>query len=810
LGAGNSGCLGFDAHSAILSGCGDHWTVRVWELATERERWSVGGDNGQPTSCIASSPDGSIVATGACDTKSIVIREAKAGKVLRILGKVRLGVDETRLVFSPNSLLLGMGDDDGIRLWNPVSGELVQFLSAPNNGTKLIGFSADQKFLITGHVGVGVRRWDLAKGVVRWSQDATDGVVAYAPGSPLVAAKSAAGGINFWNADTGLLEQTWDDVPRFDSLAISSGGALVAFKNGLEPIIHLWPVERTIVGRTFAQTLPADSGAQAPQATEKTIAGRVGTSTISGPAISDSGEAVTKSAVPTEADQKKSLATLDEIYQFAHVTTPVAQVKLATEFLALAENSKGKPDEQFAVLRKAAELACDAGDADIMLQAVDAIAAAFEVDGTAIKGKLLTRLAEGATDAARIERFIKAAERVIKEDLDEDRYEAAEAVSTLAGRIAQKQLDSSFRREVHNVHLHVQRLRKEWQPVLDALQTLKSQPDDSKANLAVGRWYCLNKGDWEKGLPYLAKGGDSKLCQTAREDLRSPQGAESQLKLADAWWDLAANKAGELEPDALRLRAGYWYKQLPSEANIGLLRMKIEKRLNQIERSGRPVLRDAGKAKAIMGTIDLMALVDRANLAKHVAAGQWEVQRSGLAITQPTMCGMFKFPVIPAGSFEYETEFTRISGDSAISLQFPVGHSYVNVEVSGFHGRYSGMGLINGVHTDSSSNPTSRPNSIPNNVRNKLAVRVRFPSDSRTEISAAFNGKELFHWRGDVSALSGSGFWQMGSPATVALGADSSVAVFHTASLRMLNGYATGLDGQPLGAGVKTERKRHQ
>ena len=155
-------------------------------------------------------------------------------------------------------------------------------------------------------------------------------------------------------------------------------------------------------------------------------------------------------------------------------------------------------------------------------------------------------------------------------------------------------------------------------------------------------------------------------------------------------------------------------------------------------------------------TIDLLALADP---ARHAAVGRWEVQQSGLAILQQTMCGLIQFPVIPAGGFEYETEFTRLSGDGAICLLFPVGNSFVNVEVSGDHGRYSGIGQVNGRGTNSASNPTSRPNSISNNVRYKLAVRVRPSADNQITISEFLDGSELFRWQGDVWAVSGSPFW---------------------------------------------------
>ena len=52
-------------------------------------------------------------------------------------------------------------------------------------------------------------------------------------------------------------------------------------------------------------------------------------------------------------------------------------------------------------------------------------------------------------------------------------------------------------------------------------EKLKTNPDDPQANLALGRYRCFAKGDWEAGLPLLAKSGDAALASLAKKALEA-------------------------------------------------------------------------------------------------------------------------------------------------------------------------------------------------------------------------------------------------------------------------------------------------
>src|SRR5262249_2586501 len=118
---------------------------------------------------------------------------------------------------------------------------------------------------------------------------------------------------------------------------------------------------------------------------------------------------------------------------------------------------------------------------------------------------------------------------------------------------------------------------KELAPLKGSLEALKKDPKDAKANLELGKYFALVRGNWIKALPYLTLGSDKDFQALAQKDLDQPKLAKERVSLGDGWWDL-----GEKEKDPARLhlrqRAVFWYeKALPETA--GLNRNRLEKRV---------------------------------------------------------------------------------------------------------------------------------------------------------------------------------------------------------------------------------------
>ena len=93
---------------------------------------------------------------------------------------------------------------------------------------------------------------------------------------------------------------------------------------------------------------------------------------------------------------------------------------------------------------------------------------------------------------------------------------------------------------------------------------------------------CLSRDDWKRGLPHLVKGSDEKLKTAAQmETALPPEDAEGQIRLADAWWDLAQSRHSPVREQIL-LHAGSWYERAHEAIPAGLLKTKVERRQAEI------------------------------------------------------------------------------------------------------------------------------------------------------------------------------------------------------------------------------------
>jgi hypothetical protein len=127
----------------------------------------------------------------------------------------------------------------------------------------------------------------------------------------------------------------------------------------------------------------------------------------------------------------------------------------------------------------------------------------------------------------------------------------------------------------------IQEARNAYRTIHRTIANLEDA-DDPKANLDVGRYYCLIRDEWEKGLPMLAKGSHRAFQQLAQAELRRPADGRAQIELADGWWELAEDEPAHRK--AIRLHAARWYMRAAEQLPQGLLKVKAELRVEQAER----------------------------------------------------------------------------------------------------------------------------------------------------------------------------------------------------------------------------------
>ena len=279
--------------------------------------------------------------------------------------------------------------------------------------------------------------------------------------------------------------------------------------------------------------------------------------------------------VPDDAKQQAIVKQLAGVYALGRAK-PRERIKLAYQLLQAAKASK-EPDERYVLLRQGRELAGQAGDVALVLEAIE-MSSDFDIDVLQEKADALLAFADKGNNPEQIKALYDGSQRVIARALSEGRYELAADLASGVSRACQR--SKEFRKKALEQRDWVRDYCKRQTQRQQAEAKLKANPDDGDAHLVLGRCYCLDD-DWKKGLPHLAKGSDALLRQQAEQDLASPKETAAQLKLADAWWTLGEARQGE-EADALLLRAGFWYDRTHAQLTSGFNRLKVEKRLEEL------------------------------------------------------------------------------------------------------------------------------------------------------------------------------------------------------------------------------------
>ena len=326
---------------------------------------------------------------------------------------------------------------------------------------------------------------------------------------------------------------------------------------------------------------------------------------------------------PSAEQQKPLLAAIDEVYQLGAANTRASKAALARKLLEDGQKNTGNRAEQFAMLRRAGEIARDSSEPALMLEAVDSLnAAGFAIRPFRIKSQLLLELldrpsnggpgqlaavaasavkfaeaaaaggavedAENVLDAARAA-LIEARKQAQKAAGDGRRLAliyahnpAEKAESDKKAQAAQEELETldAAANAVAACSKTLQQAKREQEAVQAAQQQLTTNRDDPQACLTVGRWLCFTQDDWDAGLNLLAKGSDEALQTLARRGLeearqRRRSGCTGRCLVGPG---REGRAPGENLPSKTR---EHWYRQALPDMQPNLVKARIEKRLTQ-------------------------------------------------------------------------------------------------------------------------------------------------------------------------------------------------------------------------------------
>ena len=300
--------------------------------------------------------------------------------------------------------------------------------------------------------------------------------------------------------------------------------------------------------------------------------------------------------VPDDDAVKKAAALVKEIFggEYEAAKKPDQKRAFAKKMLeAAGKMVVSDKTGAFVMYRAARDVAASSGDVETSLAAIDKLAETFRVEPLAMKTKALEQAATGIQSDAELQTLYDAALKLADGALAKDDFANAKQLFGLALNAARRSNSKERITRVTAKQDDMQQQRLAYNRLADHVHSLVRDPHDPAANAAVGKYYCLIKRDWDRGLEMLAKGNDEKFSELAHRERSTPATSEAQVEIGDLWWECGENHRADLERTSVRMRAVFWYEQaLPSLA-ASLTKSRAEKRIAEVKSEDQPTPRSA-------------------------------------------------------------------------------------------------------------------------------------------------------------------------------------------------------------------------
>jgi len=163
------------------------------------------------------------------------------------------------VAFSPDGqYALSGGRDDTVKVWEVVTGRLIQTLDNLNSQPISVRLSPDGSRLVTESSDGVVRLWDVESGqalnTFEQNSEAVLGATFSPDGRYVLSGSGQAGTLRLWEADTGQVVRTFEpNQEAVFSLAFSPDGRHVLSGSGQTGVLQLWDVESGKVVQTFEE-----------------------------------------------------------------------------------------------------------------------------------------------------------------------------------------------------------------------------------------------------------------------------------------------------------------------------------------------------------------------------------------------------------------------------------------------------------------------------------------------------------------------------------------------------------------------------
>ena len=248
-------------------------------------------------------------------------------------------------------------------------------------------------------------------------------------------------------------------------------------------------------------------------------------------------------------DAKKQIHEFFEIEEANKTDSKEKMVqaqKQAENLHRVANETKEKDDPatKYVLLEESQQAWMRAGDVDNAVRLLNDRGGLFKINIPEEKLKLIKAFKK--PNAATAKKLVELALKMADEYLEADPVEIAEDAINLANAEnaiaqAQKLAGADLKKKCIEEMTRVKEKRGACDECQTALAALKKNLADQEANSVVGKYYSIDKHDWEKGLPYLIQGTPDSLQANATREQTLRQKKVPAADIIDQMFDLAGD-----------------------------------------------------------------------------------------------------------------------------------------------------------------------------------------------------------------------------------------------------------------------------
>ncbi len=287
-----------------------------------------------------------------------------------------------------------------------------------------------------------------------------------------------------------------------------------------------------------------------------------------------------KDPVPGEEERREKLVLLKEAFadEYAQAISKPGKQRLADTLLKYEGEVKDDQAMRYVILTQLYLLGVHLEDALMAEGAIEDVIAGYAVDNLRLRSQLLETAARFSKSPSNKRAIANSAISLFDIALHTEKFDEAEQVMELIGHFAEEFGDSAMKENNTARQTELEMRQTHFKEADQAAKRLAADPDDAAAYLALGKYLCAFRQNWDAGLEWLSKGSDPKLQHLAQQDFASDSFSE-QIQVADGWYDVAKSQQS-LAP--FFSRSAFLYKQAVSRTS-GIEQVKIQRRLEEIE-----------------------------------------------------------------------------------------------------------------------------------------------------------------------------------------------------------------------------------